>query len=46
MDLNAGTYPNVTSSDTGVSGLMSGSGLPRIDTVVGVTKPYLTRVGG
>ncbi len=45
LDLNQGTYPFVTSSDTGFSGLMSGSGCPDINTRIGVMKPYTTRVG-
>ena len=48
LDIDHGTYPDVTSSNTTTAGLLSGTGLgPRsIDTVVGVIKVYTTRVGG
>jgi adenylosuccinate synthase len=47
LDIDHGTYPYVTSSNTGVHGLTTGSGLPpsAIDSVVGVLKAYVTRVG-
>ncbi len=47
LDIDHGTYPYVTSCNTGVHGLVSGSGLPpqSIDRVVGVLKAYVTRVG-
>jgi adenylosuccinate synthase len=47
LDIDHGTYPFVTSSNTGVHGLITGSGLPAscIDSVVGVLKAYVTRVG-
>jgi adenylosuccinate synthase len=47
LDIDYGTYPYVTSSNTGVHGLASGSGLPpsSISKVVGVMKAYITRVG-
>jgi len=47
LDIDHGTYPYVTSSNTGVHGLITGSGLPpsSIDSVVGVLKAYVTRVG-
>jgi adenylosuccinate synthase len=47
LDVDHGTYPFVTSSNTGVHGLATGSGLApaRIDRVVGVVKAYVTRVG-
>lgn len=46
LDINHGTYPYVTCSDTSLSGIYaSGFGfLPR-PTVLGVTKAYVTRVG-
>ena len=48
LDLNQGTYPFVTSSNTSIGGVFVGSGLsPKdIDMVIGVTKAYATRVGG
>lgn len=47
LDIDHGTYPFVTSSNTGAHGLASGSGLPpaSIGRVVGVLKAYTTRVG-
>jgi adenylosuccinate synthase len=47
LDVDHGTYPFVTSSNTGLHGLACGAGLPysAIDEVVGVVKAYMTRVG-
>ena len=47
LDIDHGTYPFVTSSNTGIHGLANGAGLaPRdIGRVVGVVKSYATRVG-
>ncbi len=47
LDLDHGTYPFVTSSNTTAGGACTGSGVPphRIDHVVGVLKAYTTRVG-
>jgi adenylosuccinate synthase len=47
LDIDFGTYPYVTSSNTTVGGAVTGLGLnPRmIDLVVGVVKAYTTRVG-
>lgn len=47
LDIDHGTYPFVTSSTTTAAGACSGSGVPphRIDRVIGVMKPYTTRVG-
>jgi adenylosuccinate synthase len=47
LDIDHGTYPYVTSSNTTSGGACTGSGVPphRIDRVVGVTKAYTTRVG-
>ncbi len=47
LDITTGTYPFVTSSSTTAAGICSGAGLgPRhIDTVLGITKAYTTRVG-
>jgi adenylosuccinate synthase len=47
LDLDHGTYPFVTSSNTTAGGACTGSGVPphRMDTVVGVMKAYTTRVG-
>lgn len=46
LDLDLGTYPYVTSSTTTVHGIGWGTGV-RVDPdrVIGVTKPYTTRVG-
>jgi adenylosuccinate synthase len=47
LDLDHGTYPFVTSSPTIAGGATVGLGIgpTRIDTVVGVAKAYVTRVG-
>jgi adenylosuccinate synthase len=47
LDIDHGTYPYVTSSNTTAGGACTGSGVPpnRIDQVVGVMKAYTTRVG-
>jgi adenylosuccinate synthase len=47
LDIDFGTYPFVTSSNTTAGGCCSGSGLPpmAIQRVVGVCKAYTTRVG-
>ena len=47
LDVDFGTYPYVTSSNTTSGGACTGSGLPptAIDRVVGVCKAYTTRVG-
>lgn len=49
LDIDFGTYPFVTSSSTGVNGLVSGLGVrPAIlarAEVVGIVKAYTTRVG-
>ncbi len=47
LDIDHGTYPFVTSSNTTAGGACTGSGVSprRIDRVVGVCKAYTTRVG-
>ncbi|MGD7652601.1 MAG: adenylosuccinate synthase [Verrucomicrobiales bacterium] len=47
LDIDFGTFPFVTSSNTTSGGACTGSGLPptAIDAVVGVCKAYTTRVG-
>jgi adenylosuccinate synthase len=47
LDLDHGTYPFVSSSSTTAGGACAGLGIaPRhIDTVIGITKAYATRVG-
>ena len=47
LDIDHGTYPFVTSSNTTAGGACTGSGVPpnRMDKVVGVMKAYTTRVG-
>ncbi len=47
LDIDHGTYPFVTSSNTTAGGASTGSGVPphRIDSVLGVMKAYTTRVG-
>ncbi|MEY3369068.1 MAG: hypothetical protein RI973_2223 [Bacteroidota bacterium] len=48
LDIDFGTYPYVTSSNTVTAGVCSGLGVsPRnIGEVIGITKAYCTRVGG
>ncbi|USN98958.1 MAG: adenylosuccinate synthase [Phycisphaeraceae bacterium] len=48
LDVDHGTYPYVTSSNSSVLGAGPGSGVPghRLDRVIGVMKAYSTRVGG
>ncbi len=48
LDIDHGSYPYVTSSNSSATGLASGSGVParRIDRWIGVVKAYTTRVGG
>ena len=47
LDIDHGTYPYVTSSNTTAGGMCTGSGIApnRIDYVIGVAKAYTTRVG-
>ncbi len=47
LDIDFGTYPFLTSSNTTSGGACTGSGLPptAIDRVIGVCKAYTTRVG-
>jgi adenylosuccinate synthase len=48
LDIDHGTFPFVTSSNSSGVGICGGSGVPPlwIDKVVGVVKAYSTRVGG
>ena len=48
LDVDHGTYPYVTSSNTCIGSVANGAGFgPRyIDYVLGITKAYTTRVGG
>jgi adenylosuccinate synthase len=48
LDIDHGTYPYVTSSNTCVGSVTNGAGFgPRyLDYILGVTKAYTTRVGG
>src|SRR5262249_4067947 len=48
LDIDHGTYPFVTSSSATSGGAVTGTGVPpnAINTVIGVTKAYCTRVGG
>ena len=47
LDIDHGTYPYVTSSNTGANGIPSGAGFParKVDRLVGIAKSYCTRVG-
>jgi adenylosuccinate synthase len=48
LDVDHGSYPYVTSSNSSVAGVWAGSGVPtrKIERVIGVIKAYTTRVGG
>lgn len=48
LDIDFGTYPYVTSSNTITAGVCTGLGVApqRIGEVIGITKAYCTRVGG
>jgi adenylosuccinate synthase len=48
LDIDHGTFPYVTSSNSSGLGVTTGSGVPGrwIDRVIGVIKAYATRVGG
>jgi adenylosuccinate synthase len=48
LDVDHGSYPFVTASNTHIGGVLTGLGIaPQwIDRVIGVTKAYATRVGG
>ena len=47
LDVDHGTYPYVTSSNTAIGGVYSGAGIgaKRIDYIIGISKAYTTRVG-
>src|SRR5579864_9160473 len=48
LDVDHGTFPFVTSSNSSAAGIAAGSGVPtrHIDRWIGVVKAYTTRVGG
>lgn len=48
LDIDFGTYPYVTSSNTISAGVCTGLGIApqKIERVLGITKSYCTRVGG
>jgi adenylosuccinate synthase len=48
LDIDHGTYPFVTSSNASAGGLCTGAGVSptKIHGVIGVSKAYITRVGG
>ncbi len=48
LDIDHGTYPFVTSSNSSIGGACTGTGIPPslINMVIGVIKAYTTRVGG
>jgi len=47
LDIDFGTYPFVTSSNTSIGGAITGTGISykEIQRVIGITKAYFTRVG-
>ncbi len=47
LDIDHGTYPYVTASNTGVGGVVTGIGIPprKIESTIGIVKAYTTRVG-
>ena len=48
LDIDHGTFPYVTSSNSSAAGISGGSGVPArfISKMIGVAKAYTTRVGG
>jgi adenylosuccinate synthase len=48
LDIDHGSYPYVTSSNSSAAGIAAGSGVPtrHIDRWIGIAKAYTTRVGG
>jgi len=48
LDIDHGTYPFVTSSNSTLGGLATGTGFPanKMEHVIGIVKAYTTRVGG
>lgn len=48
LDIDHGTYPFVTSSSASAGGVCTGTGVAptRISAIVGISKAYITRVGG
>jgi adenylosuccinate synthase len=48
LDVDHGTYPYVTSSNSSGAGISAGSGVPArfVERIIGVVKAYGTRVGG
>jgi len=48
LDIDYGSYPYVTSSNTSYGGIYTGAGCPgkHVDEILGITKAYTTRVGG
>ena len=47
LDVDHGTYPYVTSSNSSTTGIWSGSGVPakNLTRIIGVIKAYTSRVG-
>jgi adenylosuccinate synthase len=48
LDIDHGTYPFVTSSNSSIGGACTGAGIPPalVNVAIGVIKAYTTRVGG
>jgi adenylosuccinate synthase len=48
LDIDHGSFPYVTSSNSSAAGIAAGSGVPtrHIDRWIGIVKAYTTRVGG
>ncbi len=48
LDIDHGSFPYVTSSNSSAAGIAAGSGMPtrHIDRWIGIVKAYTTRVGG
>ncbi len=47
LDIDFGTYPYVTSSNSDACGIPAGAGVPpkKVGTIIGIAKAYCTRVG-
>ena len=48
LDIDHGTFPYVTSSNCSAGGISTGLGIPgnKLDSIIGIFKAYVTRVGG
>lgn len=45
LDIDHGTFPFVTSSNPSIGGMLTGLGIPQVDSTYSIIKAYTTRVG-